>query len=72
MENNGTKVQMCFIDPDTVNVPRGEYDDLICARTSIDLIGKTLGRYGPNNEIVKAVCDLFGYHYKEPKEPADA
>ena len=72
MENNGTKVQMCFIDSDTVNVPRDEYNDLICARSGIDLIGGTLGRFGPNDDVVKAVCGQFGYHYKEPEEPADA
>ncbi len=65
MENNGTKVQMCFVDPDTVNVPRDEYDELICARNGIHLIGKTFNKYGPNDDIVKAVCKQFGYEYKE-------
>lgn len=72
MENNGTKVQMCFVDPDTVNVPRDEYDELVCALNGIRLIGETIGRFGPNDDIVKAVCGQFGYHYKEPEDPADA
>ena len=72
MENNGTKVQMCFVDPDTVNVPRDEYDDLVCALYRIRMIGETLGRFGPNGDIVKAVCNRFGYYYKDPEEPANA
>lgn len=70
MENNGTKVQLCTIDPNTVNVPRDEYDDLICARNGIDMIGKTLGRFGPNETVVKVVLSQFGYVYKE--DSADA
>ena len=65
MENNGMKVQMCCVDPNTVNVPRDEYDDLVCALYSIRLIGETLGRFGPDDDIIKAVCKRFGYEYKE-------
>lgn len=72
MENNETKVQMCITNPDTVNVPRDEYDELVCALNGIRLIGETIGRFGPNDDIVKAVCGQFGYHYKEPGDPADA
>ena len=72
MENNGSKVQLCVIDPNTVNVPRDEYDDLVCALYSIRLIRETLGRFGPNVDIVKAVLNWFGYYYTDPEEPADA
>ena len=72
MENNGTKFQMCFVDPDTVNVPRDEYNELVCAINGIRLIGETFGKFGPNDDIVKAVCGQFVYHYKEPEDSADA
>lgn len=72
MENNETKVQMCITNPDTVNVPRDEYDELVCAFNGICLIGESIGRFGPNDDIVKAVCGQFGYHYKAPEDPADA
>lgn len=65
MDNNKMAVQACIIDPNTVNVPRGEYDVLICAQNGIHLIGKTLGKYGANDDVVKVVCKQFGYEYKE-------
>lgn len=51
---------------DSVTIPRDEYNLLIRARNGIDLIGSTIGRYGPNDAIALAVCKSFGYEYKEP------
>lgn len=65
MDNNRMAVQACIVDPNTVNVPRDEYDDLICARNGIHLISKTFGKYGANEDIVKAVCKQFGYIFEE-------
>lgn len=53
-----------------VAVPLGEYNKLVAARSGIDLIGQTLGKYGANDAIVFAVCKLFGYEYKEEAEDA--
>ena len=51
--------------PGYVLVPRDEYDDLICARSGIDMIGSSLGRFGAEDKVVAAVCKQFGYEYKE-------
>lgn len=50
---------------DEVTVPRAEYDELLKARLGIDMIGCTLGKYGPDDSVVNAVCKQFGYEYKE-------
>lgn len=50
---------------DVVAIPRAEYDELLKARLGIDLIGSTLGKYGPDDSVVNAVCKQFGYEYKE-------
>ena len=50
---------------DVVAIPRAEYNELINARLGIDLIGSTLGRYGPEDKVVLAVCKQFGFEYKE-------
>lgn len=44
-----------------VIIPRDEYDDLIAARFGIDIIGSSIGPYGANDSIVRAVCKRFGY-----------
>ena len=51
--------------PDVVTIPRAEYDELLKARLCIDMIGCTLGKYGPDDSVVNAVCKQFGYEYKE-------
>ena len=51
--------------PDVVTIPRAEYDELLKARLCIDMIGCTLGKYGPDDSVVNAVCKQFGYAYKE-------
>ena len=50
---------------DCVVLPRAEYDVLVRARMGIDAIGSTLGRYGPEDKVVVAICKQFGYEYKE-------
>lgn len=50
---------------DPITVPYEEYAELVRARMGIDLIGSTLGKYGPDDSVVKAVCKQFGYEYKE-------
>lgn len=53
-----------------VAIPLEEYNKLVIARSGIDLIGRSLGKYGPDDTIVRAVCKLFGYEYKEERENA--
>ena len=50
---------------DMVAIPQSEYLELQRARLGIDLIGSTLGRFGPEDAVVLAVCKQFGYKYKE-------
>ena len=50
---------------DEVTIPRVEYDELLKARFGIDMIGCTLGKYGPDDSVVNAICKKFGYEFKE-------
>ena len=69
MENNQPKVQVSFVDQGTVNVPRDEYDDLICARFGIEMIGRSYGKYGGfDSDIVKSVCRHFGFKFEEDSD----
>ena len=69
MEDNQIKVQSCIVDQCTVNVPRDEYDDLICARFGIEMIGHSFGKYGsPDSDIVKNVCRRFGFKFEEDSD----
>lgn len=69
MEDNQLKAQFCIVDKDTVNVPRDEYDDLICARFGIEMIGHSFGRFGsPDSDIVKNVCRRFGFKFEEDSD----
>lgn len=74
MDNNRESVMAMPLEPaigpvheyaDVVTIPRSEYNDLTRARLGIDLIGCTLGKYGPEDKVVLAVCKQFGYEYKE-------
>lgn len=76
MDNNRNSVQVMPLETaqaaapvyeyaDVVAIPRSEYNDLARARLGIDLIGCTLGKYGPEDKVVLAVCKQFGYEYKE-------
>lgn len=56
MENNNTP---------TIEIPVAEYTELVRARLGIDMIGCSLSKYGPDDNVVKAVCKPFGYEYKE-------
>lgn len=52
-----------------VLVPRDEYDDLICARFGIEIIGHSFGKFGsPDSDIVKNVCRRFGLKFKEDSD----
>lgn len=53
-----------------VTIPLEEYNKLVVARSGIDLIGQSIGRYGADCTIVRAVCKSFGYEYKEETEDA--
>lgn len=53
-----------------VTIPLEEYNKLVVARSGIDLIGQSIGRYGADRTIVCAVCKTFGYEYKEETEDA--
>ena len=69
MEDNQIKVQSFIADQGTVNVPRDEYDDLICARFGIEIIGHSFGKFGsPDSDIVKNVCRRFGFKFKEDSD----
>lgn len=59
------KLQEIIAISDTVTLPRAEYNELINARLGIAMIGCTLGKYGPEDKVVLAVCKQFGYEYKE-------
>ena len=56
---------------DMVAIPQSELIELQRARLGIDLIGSTLGRYGPEDKVVFAVCKQFGYEYREEKPDAE-
>lgn len=56
---------------DVVAIPRAEYNELLKARLGIDMIGCTLGKYGPDDSVVNAVCKQFGYEYKEETPDAE-
>ena len=49
---------------DTVTIPRSEYNALLKAKHGIQMIGATLGQYGPGRELTEAICKDFGYEYK--------
>lgn len=52
-----------------VLVPRDEYDDLICARFGIEIIGHSFGKFGsPDSDIVKNVCRRLGLKFKEDSD----
>ncbi len=51
-----------------VLVPRDEYDDLICARFGLEMIGHSFGRYGLDIDIVKNVCRRFGFKIEEDSD----
>lgn len=53
-----------------VTIPLEEYNKLVVARSGIDLIGQSIGRYGADRTIVCAVCKPFGYEYKGETEDA--
>lgn len=55
---------------DVVIIPRAEYDELLKARLGIDLIGSTLGKYGPDDSVTNAVCKQFGYELREETQDA--
>ena len=55
---------------DMIAIPQSEYIELQRARLGIDMIGSTLGKYGPDDSVVNAVCKQFGYEYKEEKPDA--
>lgn len=64
------KVQSCIVDQGTVNIPRDEYIDLICARFAIEMIGHSFGKFSsPDGDLVKNICRHFGYL---PREDSDA
>ena len=68
MEEYYTPLEACH--QDTVTISREEYNSLIRARMSIELIGSTLSSYGGDDRVVIAVCKQFGYEYKEEKADA--
>lgn len=55
---------------DMVAIPQGEYIELQRARLGIDMIGSTLGKYGPDDSVVNAVCKQFGYELREETQDA--
>lgn len=61
MDNNYTS---------TIEITVAEYTELVRAKLGIDMIGSSLGKYGPDDNVVKAVCKPFGYEYKEDENDA--
>ncbi len=61
MENNNAP---------TIEITVAEYTELVRAKLGIDMIGSSLGKYGPDDSVVKAVCKPFGYEYKEDGDDA--
>ena len=71
MEDNQLEALPCIVDQDTVTIPRDEYDDLICARFAIEMIGHSFGKFsfsGPDSDLVKNICMHFGCLPKEEKD----
>ena len=54
-----------------ITIPISEYMELVKAKVGIDMIGQSLGKYGPNDTVAIAVCKQFGYEYK-PEDDVDA
>ena len=50
-----------FVSTDSVTIPRSEYDDLKEARLCLDMIAKTVGRFGVDDSVCDAVFRHFGY-----------
>lgn len=55
---------------DMIAIPQSDYIELLRARLGIDMIGSSLGKYGPEDSVVLAVCKQFGYKHKEEKPDA--
>ena len=69
MDNNDLKLQACIVERNTVNIPRDEYIDLICARFAIEMIGHSFGKFcSPDGDLVRNICRHFGYLPKEEKD----
>ena len=50
---------------DTITIPRAEYDELKKARFIVDVIGKTLTKYGVDDRVAAPMLRAFGYTFRE-------
>lgn len=53
-----------------ITISVAEYTELVRAKLGIDMIGNSLGKYGPDDSVVKTVCKSFGYEHKEDGDDA--
>lgn len=59
------------MDPNnTITIPVHEYAELAKAKTCIDMIGNSIGKYGADNDVVRVACKMFGYVYREEESDA--
>ena len=63
--------KMVITGDDAVTIPRSEYNGLLKAKHGIEMIGATLGKYGPDRDLTEAICKEFGYEYKAEPEGAE-
>ncbi len=66
------KVNASVVSPDSVALPRGDYDELLQARFAIHLIGTSVGNYGPDRNVINSVLAAFGYPLEPKEAEADA
>lgn len=54
----------------TITILMSEFTKLFEAKIGIDMIGNSIGKYGADSSVVRAVCKQFGYVYKEGEDDA--
>lgn len=50
-----------FVSPDSVTIPRSEYDELREARLCLDLISRSCNRFGVDDRVCDVILSHFGY-----------
>ena len=66
------KVNASVVSPDSVSLPRGDYNELLQARFAIHLIGTSVSKYGPDRDVLNCVLTAFGYPLTLKEAEADA
>lgn len=55
------KVNASVVFPDSVTIPRNDYNELVKARFAIQMIGTSVSKYGPDRDVINTVLTIFGY-----------